>query len=151
MDKQTMIDTVTANIADSLAAFIRPYVVDAVNKAMNVESKVVVSSKIQCPHNEILKIWAEVMPDKSQPRIWDGANKKNLEARWHAGFVMKKHSNGDVFYSDLDDGLKFWRSFFKYLRKSEFLMEQCKPFSLGWVVKKDNFIKIYNGQYHHKD
>lgn len=34
------------------------------------------------------------------------------------------------------------------MRKSQFLMNDCRPFGLDWIVKKANFEKILEHKYH---
>lgn len=103
-----------------------------------------------CPHMEILDLWAEIMPDKRQhsKTMWhDSARAKNLAARWAMGFTRKHADTGKPFYSTLEEGIDWWGRFFKYLRKNEFLMQDHRWFDLGWVVKRENFIKIIERNY----
>jgi len=34
------------------------------------------------------------------------------------------------------------------MRNSDFLINDCKPFGLDWIVNKANFTKIFEGNYH---
>lgn len=101
-----------------------------------------------CPHQEILEIWSEVMPDQTQPRVWDGQRAANLGKRWKECFSIMKADNSGPLYTDKQSGLEFWRSFFGYMRESSFLLNDCKPFGLDWLVVKGNFNKIFEGKYH---
>lgn len=101
-----------------------------------------------CPHQEILKAWSEVMPDKTQPRAWDGQRAANLSARWKSGFEIMRSDNKGYLYTDKETGIAFWRAFFQFMRKSDFLMNNCRPFGLDWIVKKENFQKILEHKYH---
>lgn len=101
-----------------------------------------------CPKEEILKIWSEVMPDKTQPRTWDGQRQQNLKARWNAGFKIMRSDGNGFLYTDRESGLNFWRAFFTFMRQSDFLMNECRPFGLDWIVKKTNFEKILEKKYH---
>lgn len=101
-----------------------------------------------CPHQEVISIWSEVMPEQRQPRLWDGQRKSNLANRWKDGFKIMKSDNSGALYTDKDTGLEFWRSFFIYMRSSDFLINDCKPFGLDWIVNKTNFTKIFEGNYH---
>lgn len=101
-----------------------------------------------CPHQEVIKIWSEVMPEQRQPRVWDGQRAANLTNRWKECFKIMKSDNSGPLYTDRDTGLEFWRNFFIYMRSSDFLINDCKPFGLDWIVNKVNFTKIFEGNYH---
>lgn len=101
-----------------------------------------------CPHQEVISIWSEVMNDQRQPRVWDGQRKANLANRWKECFKIMKSDNSGPLYTDKDTGLEFWRNFFIYMRSSDFLINDCKPFGLDWIVNKANFTKIFEGNYH---
>lgn len=104
-----------------------------------------------CPHNEIIDLWAEVMPDKPQPskNMWQGTERaRHLAARWKAGFAIKHERTGEPLYTDLQSGLDWWSRFFRFLRKSEFLMGDNRWFKLAWVAKRENFVKIMEMDYH---
>lgn len=101
-----------------------------------------------CPHQEVINIWSDVMNDQRQPRVWDGQRKANLANRWKDGFKIMKSDNSGPLYTDKDTGLEFWRNFFIYMRSSDFLINDCKPFGLDWIVNKANFTKIFEGNYH---
>ena len=105
-----------------------------------------------CPHNALLDLWAEVMPDKRQPirSMWTkGARSKNLAARWKQGFDIKHEQTGEPLYSDAASGIEWWGRFFRFLRKSEFLMrDDSRFFGLDWIAKSENFEKIMELKYH---
>lgn len=104
-----------------------------------------------CPHNEIIDLWAEIMPDKPQPskNMWQGTERaRHLAARWKAGFTIKHERTGEPLYTDLETGIAWWGRFFRFLRKSEFLMGDNRWFKLAWVAKRENFVKIMEMDYH---
>ncbi|MEG3078513.1 replication protein [Halomonas sp. 5021] len=104
-----------------------------------------------CPHMEIIDLWAEIMPDKPQPskNMWQGTERaRHLAARWKAGFKIKHERTGEPLYTDLQSGLDWWGRFFRFLRKSEFLMGDNRWFKLAWVAKRENFVKIMEMDYH---
>lgn len=100
------------------------------------------SSKLKnnnCPQKSILSLWAQELPECTQPRVWDDARAKSLSARWKE----------DPERQSLD----YWKNLFGYIRRSDFLMgrtQQDKPFRIGldWVIKAANFAKIIEGKYH---
>lgn len=95
-----------------------------------------------CPQQKIVDLWREILPELPQPKSWDGVRQQNLRTRWKE----------DVKRQDLE----WWRKFFGYIRSSPFLMGQVDPrpghtqfyAKLDWVVKKANFEKIREGNYH---
>lgn len=104
-----------------------------------------------CPHNEIIALWAEIMPDKPQPskNMWQGTERaRHLAARWKAGFTIKHERTGEPLYTDLESGIEWWGRFFRFLRKSQFLMGDNRWFKLAWVAKRENFVKIMEMDYH---
>jgi|AntDeeMinimDraft_5_1070356.scaffolds.fasta_scaffold03604_4 phage replication O-like protein O len=104
-----------------------------------------------CPHMAIIDLWAEIMPDKTQPtkNMWASSQRaRHLAARWKAGFTIKHEKTGELLYTDRETGLDWWRRFFGFLRKSDFLMGDNRWFKLDWVAKKENFVKIMEMAYH---
>jgi hypothetical protein len=134
-------DTVNVTVTDTVTDN------DIVNETEE-EKKCEKASFPPCPHNAILDIWRNTMPEKRQPRLWDGANKANLKSRWMAGFKIKHPETNQPIYTDLETGLEFWRIFIEWTRESDFLMNKCKPFGIDWIVKKENFTKIFNENFH---
>lgn len=105
------------------------------------ESANQVSTIPDCPHQEIITLFAEMLPSAIQPRSWDGARAAALKARWRED---KKRQN-----------LAYWRKLFGYISQSPFLMGKVhdagkRPFeiSLDWIVTASNFVKIIEGRYH---
>lgn len=105
-----------------------------------------------CPHQAILDLWGEIMPDKRQPirSLWtDSARARNLAARWKAGFAILNEQTGEPIYHDAVTGIDWWRRFFRFLRRSEFLMrDDSRFFGLDWIAKAENFEKILSMKYH---
>lgn len=104
-----------------------------------------------CPHSEIIDLWAEIMPDKQQPakNLWQGTERaRNLAARWKSGFTIKHERTGEPLYTDRESGIRWWGRFFRFLRKSDWLMQDHRWFKLDWVVNKTNFTKIMELNYH---
>jgi hypothetical protein len=104
-----------------------------------------------CPHLEVLKLWAEVLPalPQHEPDLWRGARADHLRARWRETAVAKH-------WDSQQQGLAFFRKFFTYIGKSQFLTGRARsrdpdkrPFiaELEWVVKPINWAKIIEGKY----
>lgn len=88
-----------------------------------------------CPHQAIVKIYHEVLPELPPVNEWTAQNAENLRTRWRS--APDRHD------------VAWWRGFFEYVRKCPFLMGEKTDFqaSLGWLVKAGNFAKVLNGQY----
>lgn len=103
-----------------------------------------------CPHQEIISLYAECLPELAQIRTWEGSRQKNLSARWRwvlADLAKKGKEN------DKNAGLEFFRRMFLYIQKSDFLMGRSGKWqaSLPWIVKAENFAKIIEGQYENRE
>ncbi|MCI0564875.1 MAG: hypothetical protein MN733_40935 [Nitrososphaera sp.] len=94
-----------------------------------------------CPHEEIIKIYHEVLPACQPVRIWTPARKAMLQARWRED--QKRQD------------LKWWRGYFEFISRSPFLMGQVEPTngrrpfraSLEWLIRPSNFANINEGKY----
>jgi hypothetical protein len=93
-----------------------------------------------CPHSEILKLWAEILPSARQPVDWNAQRQALLRSRWR-----EKSSR---------QSLEWWRRFFEYVSRSDFLMGRTSsrdrsPFllSLDWLLKPANFLKVLEGAF----
>lgn len=110
-----------------------------------------VASKLaQCPHQEILSIFSEELPDLPQPRVWDGKRADALLARWRWVLAdLKKKGKAH----DKPAGLEFFRRMFAYISKSDFLMGRKTEWScsLPWIVEAENFAKIIEGNFEPKE
>ena len=94
-----------------------------------------------CPHQEIINLWHEILPELTSVRTWSDKRSKTLKARWNS-----KDMEGNSFNS-----LKFWRKFFEYIRESNFLMGRSSSGwtpTLEWVITESHFNDIIEGKYH---
>jgi hypothetical protein len=101
------------------------------------------ASKIpECPHQEILDAYHELLPELCAMRSWTDHRKTLLRARWRE---EPKRQN-----------VEWWRTFFSWVRKSDFLMgrgpgkDGQAPFQadLEWLIRPRNFAKLADGKYH---
>jgi len=100
-----------------------------------------------CPHQRLIELYHEILPELPRVKTWEGQRPKHLTARWKHIFTRHK-------FTSLEEGLEYFRKFFLYIRGSPFLMGQtAKPFrcSLPWIVKADNYAKIIESNYHAKE
>jgi hypothetical protein len=107
-----------------------------------------------CPHQAILQIWKDVLPGKTQPNVNLWSKQKasaHLRSMWREAATIPHSSGTRTLYSTREEGLRWWRAFFTDLSKSNFLMSsEAAFFDLGWVVKRDNFLKSLDGKYRNK-
>lgn len=91
-----------------------------------------------CPHAEIINIFHETLPQLPKIKKWSGTCQKNLKSRWRED---KDRQN-----------LEWWKSFFEYISRSDFLMGRKKEWQadLIWIVRPTNFNKIINGSYENR-
>lgn len=125
---------------------------DSLNSDSGISNPIglhVISDAADCPHQEILKIYSEILPELPQPRSWEGQRRKNLSSRWKWVLQDLKKRN---LPNGRAEGIDFFRRMFEYVGKSDFLMGRIKPWSadLGWMVKAVNFENIIQGNYENK-
>ena len=108
------------------------------------------ASQLDCPHGEILALWAEVLPSLPQhdPALWRGARSDHLRARWRETAASRG-------WKTRDEGLAYFRRLFSYVGASAFLTGRVssrdrRPFvcELEWLVKPTNWAKVHEGKYH---
>ncbi|WP_211261954.1 hypothetical protein [Stenotrophomonas humi] len=93
-----------------------------------------------CPHQRIVALYHEVLPELRQVRDWNETRRKLLQRRWAEEFGRQN--------------LDWWRGYFEYIRGSDFLMGKTtgrdgRPFDcdLEWLVRPSNFAKVIEGKY----
>lgn len=103
-----------------------------------------------CPHERILSLWKTRLPHLAQPRTWEGSRQQALRARWVQAGKKSAFSDG---YASVEDGVKWWDSFFEYLANDTKLSagfesngRVWRP-DLPWVLNATNFAKIIDGKY----
>ena len=107
-----------------------------------------------CPHLELLDVFAEKLPELPQPKpeLWEGARAKALAARWKWCLTAKKR-NGERYATSKAEALDFFKRYFGYVGKSDFLTGRDGRWSgcdLAWLVKADNFAKVLQGNYENR-
>jgi hypothetical protein len=119
------------------------FVASDADDANHVAAKHIKPDKPDCPHQQIIDLYHEVLPMCPQVRDWTPARATALRARWNED---EKRQN-----------LQFWRRLFEYVRTCPFLVGQVsgrgnKPFfaALPWICKPENFAKIREGRYENR-
>ncbi|WP_092435020.1 replication protein [Geopseudomonas sagittaria] len=95
-----------------------------------------------CPHQAIVDLYHEVLPELPGVAILNDTRKRHLQSRWRESAVHR----------DLD----FWRDYFATVKTSAFLMGKvqgrmgAKPFraTFDWLIAPSNFVKVVEGNYH---
>jgi hypothetical protein len=97
-------------------------------------------AKPDCPHQAIIELYHEVLPQCPQVRDWTPARATQLRARW----------SEDESRQNLD----YWRRYFEYVKTCPFLVGQQaggsnRPFfaDLEWLTKSSNFTKVRERKY----
>ena len=105
----------------------------------NQYKNIVDSDAVNCPHQEILKLYADTLPMLMQVKIWSDKRKRLLKARWCE----------DVKRQNID----WWHKFFSFIAKSDFLTGKATDWQadIEWILNSANFIKILEGKYENKN
>lgn len=106
-----------------------------------------------CPQQEVIAMYGEVLPALPQPRAWEGQRANNLKARWR-WVLTAKTSKGKRYATDKGSALDFFRRFFQYVAESDFLTGRDGKWqgcNLGWLVKAENFAKVLEGHYENRE
>jgi DNA-binding Lrp family transcriptional regulator len=106
-----------------------------------------------CPHEAIVTAYHELLPACPRVREWNTARQGYLRSRWRE--KAKPNGSGQG-YATAESGIAWWREFFSYVAKSQFLTGRAAgqrdrpPFvaDLEWLVRPGNFAKVIEGKYH---
>jgi hypothetical protein len=95
--------------------------------------------RMDCPHQEIIALYHEILPMCPQVRDWTPARASQLRTRWNE--------------DERRQNLAYWRKFFEYVKSCDFLVgRSSKPFfaDLEWMTKAGNFTKIREAKYENR-
>ena len=118
--------------------------------SLSVTKVPIPSSRIDCPHQEIIALYHEVLPECAEVQVWNESRSRMMRARWNEQLKAKR-------YATKEEGLNFWKRYFGYVAKSAYLTGKVNgtngrpPFiaDLEWIIRPNNFAKIVEGKYHH--
>ena len=90
-----------------------------------------------CPYSQLVELYNSALPELPMVTLVTEGRKQAMKARWMT--------------SDNTQSLDWWKQFFSHITKSDFLMGRAKDnfkASFDWIMKKGNFVKIIEGNYH---
>jgi len=96
-------------------------------------------SKPDCPHQAIIDLYHQHLPQCPAIRDWTPARATQLRARWNE--------------SPDRQNLEYWSGLFDYIGTCDFLVgRSAKPWfaDLEWITKSQNFTKIREGKYENR-
>jgi uncharacterized protein YdaU (DUF1376 family) len=115
-----------------------------------IPTPVVVGNKKQpdpadnCPHQEIVALFHDVLPEACAVRVWTAKRRETLRARWRE---QPKRQN-----------LEWWRRVFEHIRRSDFLMGKVHApgrnrfeLKLEWLINEENLAKVIEGHYDNRE
>ena len=105
-----------------------------------------------CPHQELIDLYAKHLPELPYPRIWEGERQSSMRARWR-WVLTAKQKDGSQYATDEASAVAWFDRFFSYAAKSDFLTGRNGKWGgcdLGWLVKAENFAKVVQGNYENK-
>jgi hypothetical protein len=100
------------------------------------------NSPKKCPYGHIFDLFRECLPELPKPIKLTTTRKKHLKARWHGDYQASTGLKSD--------SADFWKGFFQYIRKSDFLMGRNSKWqaTFDWIINESNFVKILEGNFH---
>ena len=104
-----------------------------------------------CPHEKIIALYHEILPELARISIWNDERKKHLRTRWRE-IWERLRKRGESH--DIEALFDWWRKYFACVKASPFLLGQVTDRSgkaffadLEWLVKPANFAKVIEGKY----
>lgn len=98
-----------------------------------------VNAKDQCPHDEIVLLYHEILPELPRVTQWSGYGKQTLSKRWREDKARQK--------------IDWWEAYFQRVANSDFLTGRKTDWraSLVWLIAPKNMDKVLNGLYDNHD
>jgi hypothetical protein len=94
------------------------------------------SEETRCPHDQIIKLYREILPELPAVQEWTKERQALLRTRWKE--KMERQS------------LEWWRQYFVRIRGSDFLMGRTDNgfvCNLEWLIRPKNMPKVLEGNY----
>lgn len=108
------------------------------NKDIDLLTPVPSSPLPSCPHEKILELYRDILPELPAVKKWTDKRQRLLRARWKED---KERQN-----------LEWWRDYFNKVKASDFLMGKKATFraSLDFLLNGDKLIRTIEGHYDNK-
>lgn len=108
-----------------------------------------------CPHQRLLRLFREKVPELPQPRreLWEGSKGADaMRQRWH-WLMTAKRDTGDRYATTTDAGIEWMGNFFERVQESDFLCGRSGKWrcDLAWLMQRDNFRKVIEHGYPNKE
>lgn len=108
-----------------------------------------------CPHQRLLRLFSEKVPELPQPRreLWEGGKGADaMKQRWHWLMTAKRES-GKRYATTTDEGIEWMGNFFERVRDSDFLCGRGGKWrcDLAWLMQRENFRKVIEHGYPNKE
>jgi hypothetical protein len=108
-----------------------------------------------CPHLKLIDLFGQKLPTLAQPKaeFWDGKPADNMRARWKWLLTATRSKDQTRYATTEAEAVEWFGRFFDFVAESDFLMARSGDFkcTLQWLVVKDNFAKVVQGNYKNKD
>ncbi len=122
---------------------------DPVDNFLEIVPKVNGNHAPICPHQAILDLYHEKLPQLVPVRVWNETRRRHLQSLWRGKAAELK-------WKSAADGIEWFDAYFHFVGQSEFLTGKAtgngdrRPFiaDLEWIIKPANFAKVIEGKYH---
>lgn len=106
-----------------------------------------------CPIEQIVEMYHKAMPMNPRCKVLNQARRGSIKARWNEAASLSCQPFG---YSNRDDGLAAWLTFFQTCNESEFLTGQSTPqqgkppflADIDFLMSPSGFAKCLENKYH---
>ena len=104
-----------------------------------------------CPHQKIIALYHEALPELPRVKVWNGTREKHLASRWKETLTRLKQAGKP---HTLEAGLEWWRAYFAQVRASSLLMGKVPRrdgsawvANLEWLVTPKGYAGVLEGKY----
>ena len=130
------------------------------NKSKEANASLSEAELPDCPHDALIDLYAQRLPELAQPRksLWrSGKNAPAMKSRWR--WVMTScyesgERKGNRLATNTDEALAWFDRYFAYAAECDWLNGKTKDGAwscdLGWLVNATNFVKVLQGNYNNK-
>jgi hypothetical protein len=126
------------NVTDVTSCNVTVTPPEQIHNRTDTDKNIVINEVDNCPHKEIINLYALHLPMLTQVKVWSDSRSRLLKARWRED---TKRQN-----------LEWWDRFFKFVSQSNFLTGKSTDWQadIEWILNSKNFIKILEGKYDNK-